>query len=214
MRIVRGIAALSIVLAAFGAAAAANNFDVNVLWHPQPNDDVQVYLYASNVTYPAPREQVEAVFRQMSTPDQDYPVLAFIAHRAGVDIRRVWEYRQAKHSWSEVMSHFDVSPNALFVGELPHEPAPPYGKAWGHWRKNQSEMKTRQVKDDDVRFWVGIRTVAMYSGVSPAIALERHEAGERIPHIAGAHYRTSESGRNARNATGKNPQGKEKGKSK
>jgi len=207
MRIVRGFVALSIALLSFSAATAGTSFDVSVLWRPQWDDDTQVYLHASNVAYPAPREYVQEIFYEMPYPDRDYPVLAFIAHHADVDIRVVWSYRQQRYSWFEVMAHYGVRPDALFC-ELPRAPGPPYGKAWGHWRKHHNRMKPRYVNDDDVRYWVGIRTVSAYSGLSVTTAWERHEAGERIPHIAGVHYRASEEGRNARNAVGKNPHDK------
>ncbi len=216
MKFIRGIAALSIALISLGGLATAGvNFDVGVLWQPQWDDDVQVYLHASNVSYPAPRAHVQEVFSQMTAPDQDYPVLAFIAHRVGVDIRMVWSYRQSRHSWSEVMAHFGVKPNALFVHELPRDPGPPYGKAWGHWRKRGNKMKTRHLSDDDVRFWVGIRTVSDYSGMSPTATWERHEDGERYQHVAGVHYRASKAGQNARNDAGKkSSHGKGHGKDK
>ncbi len=181
-------AALAAVLL-FPAVASANvTLDVGVLWKPDPDNDAQVFLHATNVAYPIPRAQVTPVFHQIRNPFDDYPVLAFIAHHAHVDIGTVWTFRSRQHSWFHVMLHFGVQPGALFV-ELPQPPGPPYGKAYGHWRKHGNRMKPRMVSDKDVRFWVRTRTAARYAKVSPARAWGWHLEGKHYEEVTGARYR-------------------------
>lgn len=185
---VKLVACLSALFLLVSPVAAGLSLSVDVLWQPKEDDDVQVFLHASNTAYPMPREHVTAVFRKMSHPERDYPILAFIAHHARVDIRTVWAYRSKGHPWFDVMLHFGVGPDVLFV-RLDDDPGPPYGKAYGHWRKHHNRMPARFVTDEDVQFWVGLHTVAAYSGTSVAHVHKRFAAGEKIRHLAGKHYR-------------------------
>lgn len=198
--------ALGILLLVAGDAVAGVNFDVGVLWEPDSSNDTQVYLHASNIAYPIRRHRVEAVFDRIPHPDLDYPVLAFITYRARVDIRGVWAYRSEGHNWFEVMSHFGLRPDALFV-ELPGNPGRPYGKAYGYWKKHGNNITARQVSDDDVRFWVSLRTVSSFSGMTIDEVYERHEKGEKIRHICGDYHRNEgNDNKNARLSPGQQKQ--------
>ena len=167
MRIARFATGLALVLAFAVPAQAAVNVSASVLWDPNPDDDTQVFLHVSNTAYPVPREQARLVFDRLDDPYADYPVLAFIAHTANVNIGAVWRYRNKGHGWLDVMVHFGVRPDVLFV-ELPQDPGPPYGKAYGHWKKHGNRVTPRQVTDDDVRFWVCLRAASAYTGTPPA----------------------------------------------
>ena len=83
-------ATLAAVLLNPSPAAAGVSFDVGVLWNPDPDSDTQVFLHATNIAYPIPRSQVMPVFEEIRNPYEDYPVLAFVAYHAHVDIRTVW----------------------------------------------------------------------------------------------------------------------------
>jgi len=171
-----------------GDIAAATSIDISVLWEPDARDDAQVYMHAANIVYPIRRHRIEAIYERMQRPDLDYPILAFIAYNARADVRTVWAWRSKDHSWFEVMTHFGVKPDALFVA-LPDAPRRPYGKAYGYWKKHRNATTSRHVSDDDVRFWISLRTVASFSGMSIESVYARYQKGEKIRHIAGDHHR-------------------------
>ncbi|HKY33872.1 MAG TPA: hypothetical protein VJV23_15175 [Candidatus Polarisedimenticolia bacterium] len=187
-RLALAAACAVLALLSWSDAAASVRFDVDVLWTPDPDDDVQVFLHASNMAYPMPRERVRPIFHQMHDPYEDYPVLAFIAHHGHVDLRTVWSYRRRGYAWFDVMVHFGVRPDRLFV-RLPHDPGPPYGRAYGHWRRHRNRMDARFVRDDDVRHWVHLRAVSAYTGVAPARVWEMSRDGRRFERVAGNKYR-------------------------
>ena len=57
--------AVALLLAA--PASAKVSVSASVLWSPNPDSDVEVYLHASNVAYPAPRD--EALLAARLIPD-------------------------------------------------------------------------------------------------------------------------------------------------
>src|SRR5262245_52613353 len=205
------IAAVTLV----SPAAAGVGVSVDVLWSPNPDNDLQVGLHATNMAYPIPRERLVPVFREMDNPYDDYPVLAFVAYNSQVDIRTVWAFRQQGHAWFDVMLHFGVRPSALFVS-VPEPPGPPYGKAYGYWKKHRKRLPARYVPDADVRYWVGLRSVARYTGSPVSTVFEWQRAGNRCEKYAGNHYRAKHgNGKGKKQRAGfdnDNDQGKPRGK--
>ena len=183
-----------VALVSFQAApTAATRFNVDVLWNPNPDDGAQVFLHATNEAYPMPRERVTAVFHEIDDPYNDYPVLAFIASNAHVDITTVWTYKRKGHDWVNVMFHFGVPPGALFV-EVANPPGPPYGHAYGYWRKHGNRLGPDQLTGDDIRYWVRMRTLAGYGGVAPARIYELQRSGQRCDAIAMNQYHEKHGG--------------------
>ena len=194
---------LAIALLCSGDAVAGVNFDIGVLWSPDASDDTQVYMHASNIAYPIRRQRVEAVYYDIPRPELDYPVLAFIAYESRVDIRTVWAYRAQGHEWFDCMAHFRLQPDVLFAS-VPASPGPPYGKAYGYWKKRGNRITPRQVNDDDVRYWVGLRSVSKFTGTPIGSVFEALQRGEKIRRVAGSYHR--EQVRKA-NSKGKKSQG-------
>jgi len=197
---------------AVSPAAAGIGVNVDVLWNPNPKDDSQVFLHLSNVAYPAPRVDVMEIFHEISNPYETYPTLAFIAHYGHVSIETVWGYKKKGHEWYNVMMHFGVQPNVLFF-EVPQQPARPYGKAYGYWKKHGNKLKPDMISNDDVRYWVSLRTVTMASGVTPGEAVKWHQSGKRFEQLAGTKYREKHGSGPELQEAGFGP-GKGKGKGK
>lgn len=169
-------------------ATAAVSVNLDVLWNPNPDDSRQVALHVSNMAYPMPREEVSAIFHRIPNQYEDYPVLAFICHNAHVSPSVVWEYKSKGHKWSNVMAHFGVSPAVLFI-DLPRDPGPPYGNAYGYWKKNGRAIPEDRITNEDVRFWVSLRAVSAYTSVQPARVMEMRDSGKQFDQISQARYR-------------------------
>jgi len=182
------VAAVVFLAAHAGSAAAGVRFNVDVLWNPNPDDGAQVFLHATNEAFPMPRERVSAVFHEINDPYDDYPTLAFIAFNAHVDIGTVWTYKRKGHDWVNVMYHFGVPPSALFV-VVQQPPGPPYGRAYGYWRKHGNRLGPEQLSGDDIRYWVRMRALAGYGQVAPARVYEMQRSGQRCDAIAVNQYR-------------------------
>lgn len=168
-------------------ATAEISVNLSVLLHPDAADSRQVSLYVSNVIYPQPMEEVTPIFNRIPNQYDDYPVLAFICHYGHVTPSMVWEFKSKGHKWSVVMAHFGVSPDLLFMA-VPRDPGPPYGNAYGHWKKNGKRITPDQITNDDVRFWVNLRMVSAYSAMQPSRVLELRDSGKRFDQVCQTHY--------------------------
>jgi len=180
-------ACITVALLLAAPASAKVAVSASVLWSPNPDRDVEVFLHASNVAYPAPRDEAVVVFSQLHDPGQDYPVVAFIAHIGRVSLETVWSYRLRGHSWGDTMLHFGVRTDSLMFVTA-HPPGPPYGKAYGHWKKDR-RMRANALSDDDIRFWVDVRTAAVYTGMTPDQVLRSGHGPRDLRNMTAKHYR-------------------------
>ena len=159
------LSTLFILLLSGSASLAATYFDVAV--GVRVNEDTRIFLNVANETWrpPAPT----TIIRRCANPEDDFPVIAFLAYHSHRSPRYILRLRQAGYEWSEIFYRLDVSPRVLFVG-IDRDPGPPYGRAWGSWRRHRGSSsygRSRyRLADEDVVALVRIQTAARHFGVS------------------------------------------------
>lgn len=186
---------VAMILAAAPAGAAplraeaplAVAMNLDFLWTPDARNDTQVFLHVSNMAWQPPREQVRVVYPLLPNPESDFPVLLFIATEARVSLSAVWTLRAKGLPWTQVMLRLGVPPERVFV-EMSRDPGPPYGKAYGHWKKHPRERVV--VTDDDILYWVNVRAMSRYFGVEPVTVADWRESGRTWKVVAAGEYRT------------------------
>jgi hypothetical protein len=174
----------AVMLAAAPAFAIGVNLDF--LWNPDPGNDTQVFLHVSNMAYQPPRAQVREVYPRLKAPESEFPVVLFLANEANVSLSVVWNLKMKGLTWVQVMSSLGVPPQRVFV-EMPRDPGPPYGKAYGHWKNHPKERVV--LTDDDVFYWVNVRSMARYFGVEPSVVAGWRDSGRTWKNCAATEYR-------------------------
>jgi hypothetical protein len=89
-------------------------------------------------------------------------VALFLAAESGHPLRHIVKLRAGGHSWEVIFARAEVSLAILFRG-IDRDPGPPYGKAWGHWKK---QPKSARLSDTDISSWVEIQIGHRLSGSS------------------------------------------------
>ena len=94
-------------------------------------------------------------------------VVFFIADRAGLKPAPVIELRDLKKSWLDITLHFGLSPEIYYV-PVTVDPGPPYGKAYGYFKKHpRNEWTQIQLSDAEIVNLSNLRMVSKLSGVTP-----------------------------------------------
>lgn len=186
------VCALLVLLPALGAAHASVAFDVAVGLNV--NEDTRIFLNVSNqVWHPT---VATTIISGCPDPEDDFPVVAFLAYHSRRNPTFVLNLRNEGYSWSDIFFQLNVSPNVLFVG-IDRDPGPPYGKAWGYWKKHHrpgARVRYR-LADRDVVSLVKVQTVSRHFGTSPFSVIKAHQDGRR-PEIYTASRWREKHGRN------------------
>lgn len=125
-------------------------------------DDDQFLLHLAVGDYGYARQQIDPVLPRMGHIEEDLPVVLLLAAESGKSLEFIVDLRSEGLSWSVIFSQVGVSYSPLFVG-IDRDPGPPYGKAWGHWKKNSGATT---LSDKEIVGLANIQAGRRVTGVS------------------------------------------------
>jgi hypothetical protein len=159
-----------------GMARADVGFDVAVGMNL--NEDTRIFLNVTNQTWqPA---VATTLIQGCADPGADFPVIAFLAYHSHRSPSFILNLRKEGYGWADIFFQLHVQPSVLFVG-IDHDPGPPYGNAWGYWKKHY-RPGTRQlyrISDRDIVGLVKVQTASRHFGASPFAVIDAQRNGRR-----------------------------------
>jgi hypothetical protein len=181
-----GIAFILIVvpLASMSSARAAVSFDVSA--GLPLGDNAKLFLNITNEYYAPPPQIATMVVQRCPRPEDDYPAILFLAHASGRPPAEILDLRLRGDSWSAIMVRERVPPSVLFVG-MDRDPGPPYGHAWGYWKKHPGGRFA--IEDRDFVELTKLQVTSKYYRVSPyTVAAERQRGVSVEQYAADRHH--------------------------
>ncbi|MGH2571105.1 MAG: hypothetical protein ACRDGR_07760 [bacterium] len=125
-------------------------------------NDSQFLLHLAVGDYGYPRHVIEPMLPRLHCVEDDLPVILFLAAASGRPVEFIVGLRSEPLSWYAVFARVGVPYDVLFVG-IDRDPGPPYGRAWGHWKKNP---KACTLSDEDVQRFVNVQIGHRVTGLS------------------------------------------------
>jgi hypothetical protein len=212
-RVLHGIVPLALVGligAIWPVSGALAGLDVDLSASLKIGDDTDVFLSVSTRYFDRDRGDVEQWSGQCKNPD-DLAVLLFLSKQSGKSPLYILKLRRGGSSWWEIGLELGVDADVWFV-PVKRDPGPPYGNAYGHWRKHRQDRHHALVlTDDDVRNLVAVRVLHDYYGVDVTVAMEWRSSGRDLRTIAAGEYR-KRHGKGPQVAKTDKPEGKGKKK--
>lgn len=157
-------AALAAVLG--GAAASAAQVDLGI---SIGDGRLQSFYVAVAEHYHVAPRLVADYRARYRLLDEELPIVFFLASRARVAPRAVIDLRSGRRSWFEIALRFGLSPEIFFVPVGLERIGPPYGNAYGYYRKHGRAGNWGKLKltDREVLDLVNLRFLSEYHGVRP-----------------------------------------------
>lgn len=113
------------------------------------------YLAIGNFYQAAPGEV--ALLRENNVPYDEMPVVLFIVREAHVSPASLIDLRRRGVSWFDISIRYGIQPETYLVPG-----GPPYGKAWGYYRK---QGRVVFLRDTDIVDSVNVRFLSSYYGI-------------------------------------------------
>lgn len=127
--------------------------------------------------YKVPQKEV-LIIKERRIPDEEISVVLFIAKKALVTPKTIIDLRISGKTWMEISIHFGLSPEIFYV-PVKEVKGPPYGKAYGHFKKrSKKDWKSVTLGDDDVINLVNLKFTSEYYNCSPEEIIRMREKGE------------------------------------
>jgi hypothetical protein len=166
------------------------------------------FYFAIGDYYHVPQPRVVYVRDHYHIHDEELPVVFFLASRAHVDPQVIIDLRMRRRmSWMDITFHYGLTPEIFYVPVT--RVGPPYGNAYGHYKKHKNDYRKVVLVDDDVVNLVNLRFMSEYHRVAPELVMDRRGRGEKF-YVINDDFR----GARANNRSKGNGNDKNKGKNK
>jgi hypothetical protein len=132
-------------------------------------------LAVTNLGYS--RVVVEPLLPRIAYVETDLPTILFLAHESGRSPRFIVDLRSRGLSWIEISHRVGFPVGVLFAG-FESDPGPPYGKAWGYWKK---QGRALHLGDRDFTNLVQIQLGSHWAGVGPNVLVRAQRQGRSVP---------------------------------
>jgi hypothetical protein len=153
------LSAFFLLFAGSITAASASNVDLGI---SMGSEGIRGFYLGISNYYRVPEREV-VVVRDRGIRYNDLPVVFFIAARAHVAPGVIVDLRLGGMSWWDISVRYGIGPEVYYVPTTVVVKPPPYGKAYGYYKKHPREQWNRVVlKDADIINMVNLRYVSEY----------------------------------------------------
>jgi len=144
------LASLLIMVSWSGSASAQVSFSIS-------GDDGRNSFFLSVGDYYRVPEREVVYVRERHIPDDEIPVVFFLAERARVSPSAIVDMRLRGMPWMDISLHFGLGPDIFYFPVKESVVlSPPYGRAYGHFKKwPRREWRKIRFVDDDIINQIG-----------------------------------------------------------
>jgi hypothetical protein len=166
------------VLIVFALAVPASGQNVSTGVSIVDGELNSFYLAIGNY-YRVPEPRVVHVKKRYHVRDEELPVVFFLASRARVDPEVIIDLRfRQRMSWLNITFHFGLTPEIYYVPVK--RVGPPYGKAYGHYKKHKDDYRRVVLVDSDVVNLVNLRFISEHHHVAPEMVMDMRSQGRQF----------------------------------
>jgi len=120
---------------------------------------------------------------ERNIPDDEVPVVFFLASQARVSPDVIINLRLGGKSWMDITLHYGLTAQIFYV-PFSADPGPPYGKAWGYYKKRpRSKWGEIRLGNADIVNLVNLKFVSGYYGYSPDQVVKMRSNGKSFVSI-------------------------------
>lgn len=146
------------------------------------NDGIKGFYLAIGEHYQVPEKQIIAI-REKSISDDEMPVVFYLARRAMVSPGTIIKMRLGGQSWMDITFHYGLTAEIFYV-PVTVDPGPPYGKAYGYFKKNKrNQWGSIKLNDVDVVNLVNLKFISDYYNCPADDVIKMRQNGKKFVDI-------------------------------
>ena len=155
--------------------------DVNVGLSIQDGEVRSFYLAVGDY-YNVP-ERTLVVVSERNIPDDEVPVVFFLASQARVSPEVIINLRLGGRSWMDITLQYGLTAQIFYV-PFTADPGPPYGKAYGYFKKRpRSKWGEIRLGNADIVNLVNLKFISGHYGYSPEQVVKMRGKGKNFVSI-------------------------------
>ncbi|UCE65106.1 MAG: hypothetical protein JSU85_09510 [Candidatus Zixiibacteriota bacterium] len=164
-----------------GFTAFDSRADVNV-GIAADKDGIREFHLSIGTHYGVKEREIEKV-RARSLPDDEMAVVFFLSSRTGISPVVLVDLRLGGISWMDITFRYGLTAELYYV-RFASDPGPPYGNAWGHYKKiPRKKWGKIQLADDDIINLVNLKFLAEKHQCSPEKIVRMKKQGKSFANM-------------------------------
>lgn len=170
--------ALLLSFVSFSFARAGQNVEFGMSIGSQ---GLKGFYLAVGDYFSVPQQQI-IIVKENNIPDEEMPVVFFIAQQANVPVMTIINMRLSGKSWTSITLNLGLSPAIFYVPVTTVVvTGTPYGHAYGYYKNKPRKMWNKIVlDDDDVVNLVNLKFVSQHYGYPPEQVIKMREKGKKF----------------------------------
>ena len=134
-------------------------------------------------------DYVFAAARKLRAPDREVPIIFFLAYHSKKDVDAIIQMSKGGHSWWDVSLKLGI-PVSVYFMDIPFDPGPPYGKAYGYWKKHKRNPAQRVILSEREMYdLISLQIACNYYGLPPRDVIKRRQDGRDFKVILTDEYK-------------------------
>jgi hypothetical protein len=170
-----------------------------------------VFVHAAASYFDREPSQLERYGKRFGSAD-DLTVALQLSKSSGGSLADLAAMRERGMGWWDISLRIGADPAVWFV-PVTRDPGPPYGKAWGHWKKHGKSTAGWRMSDDECRDWVAVRFLHESLGVDVNAAMEARRNGGSVDALTVRESNRASASGNAKSGSGAQGKSANHGKS-
>lgn len=175
---------------------------------------LQSFYLAIGDYYRVPEVEVVALRDRYRLQDEELPVVYFLAARIQVSPSIIIGFRSRGMSWLDITFHYGLTPEIYYVPVTVERVGPPYGNAYGFYKKYRPSKQWKKIKlnDHEVIDLVNLRFISEHYRMSPEVVIEMRGRGESFIRIneEGGRAKSQQKGQQGKGKKDQGGKGKHK----
>ena len=174
MRKILIFALLPILFVAFSTNKACSDVNVGI---SADQDGIKEFHLSIGTHYGVKEREIEKV-RARSLADDEMAVVFFLSNRTGISPIVLADLRLGGMSWMEITFRYGLTAEIYYV-KFASDPGPPYGNAWGHYKKRpRKQWNEIHLVDADIINLVNLKFLAEKHQCSPEKIVKMRKQGK------------------------------------
>jgi hypothetical protein len=146
------------------------------------DEGIKGFYLAIGEHYRVPEKEV-VVVRERNIPDEELPVVFFLARETHVAPETIVKLRLGGKSWMDITLQLGRTAEMFYV-PIVHDPGPPYGKAYGHYKKHdRHHWNEIRLADNDIVNFVNLKFICERYSCPPDDVIKLREKGRSFSTI-------------------------------
>lgn len=143
-------------------------------------EGLREFFLAVGDYYRVPQREVITI-KERGIPPYEVPVVLLLAKKAHVAPEMIIDLRLSGHTWLDITLRFGLSREIFYVPVGLVVTGPPYGKAYGHYRKKpKKDWKAIVLGDDDVINLVNLKLLSEHYTYPPEKIIKMRSGGKEF----------------------------------